>query len=285
MNNFLTRLLADPPPAYAFEISEAGLAWSHSGQVEWRPFEPGVVAVSPSRDNIARPEVFEQHVSALAPSNRNKRRPAALILPDYAARVQVLDFDQFPSDADEQVSLIKFRVRKTVPFDIDSAVVSYLVQNGGKRVDVVAAVMALEIVARYEAPFRAAGFQPGLVTTSSLAALNLAAASGVSLVVKLSGNVLCVMVEDGSRLQLARTVALERVDSEEVLGVLHPTIAYMEDELARKPERVYWIGGQSGQMPGLESELGLPIETPGSRFGTPGEYNAGLLGYLQGGHN
>ncbi len=36
-----------------------------------------------------------------------------------------------------------------------------------------AAVMSSEIVEQYEAPFRAAGFHPGLVTTSSLAALNL----------------------------------------------------------------------------------------------------------------
>ena len=64
-----------------------------------------------------------------------KRRPAAVILPDYAARVSVLDFDSFPSSPEEQLSLVRFRVKKTIPFDIDSAAVSYWVQpaDQGRR--------------------------------------------------------------------------------------------------------------------------------------------------------
>ena len=52
-----------------------------------------------------------------------------MILPDYAARVTVLDFDAFPSVAEEQASLVRFRVKKTIPFDIDSAAVSYFPQT------------------------------------------------------------------------------------------------------------------------------------------------------------
>ncbi len=43
----------------------------------------------------------------------------------------------------------------------------------GKKFDVVVVVAPLEVISGYEAPFRAAGMNPGLVTTSSLAALNL----------------------------------------------------------------------------------------------------------------
>ena len=284
MSNFLTNLLEDPPPSYAFELSEAGIAWSHGGNIQWRPFEEGVLTVTPSRDNVLRPEVFSSHIESLVPGSKGKRRPAALILPDFSSRVQVLDFDQFPSNPDEQLSLIKFRLRKTVPFDIDSAVVSYHVQPAEKRVDVVTALMSLEIVARYEAPFRAAGFQPGMVTTSSLAAINLAPVAGVSLLIKLSGRVMCVMVQDGLKLRLARTVELASVDLDEVIAVLHPTIAYVEDEMVRKPERLYLIGHPTA-APDLSRELNLPVEPLTSRFGTLGEYNAGLLGYLQGGSN
>ena len=39
------------------------------------------------------------------------------------------------------------------------------------KYEVLVAVMATEIVTRYEEPFRQAGFAPGLVTTSSLAML------------------------------------------------------------------------------------------------------------------
>ena len=283
MSNPIANLFQEPPPSHAFEISEAGIAFAQGHHVDFRPFEPGIISVSPSRDNLLRPEAFAASVASIAPvSGKNKRRRAALILPDFAARVQVLDFDAFPSATEEQVSLIKFRVRKTVPFDVDSAVVSYHPQPHDKRVDVVAAIVALEIVARYEAPFRQMGFQPGLVTTSSLAALNLAPPTGVSIIIKLSGRVLSVMVQNGTRLQLVRTVELEHVEVDEILAVLHPTVAYIEDEMATRPDRVYVIGQHSFASE-LGRELNIPVETLSSPHGTPSEYNAGLLGYLKGG--
>ena len=104
-----------------------------------------------------------------------------MILPDYCARVAVLDFDTFPSDLEEQQALVRFRLKKSVPFEVDTAVVSYVEQpRSGAKVEVLAAVMSSDIVVQYEAPFRAAGFHPGLVTTSSLAALNLLAPDGIT---------------------------------------------------------------------------------------------------------
>ena len=79
----------------------------------------------------------------------------------------MLDFDSFPTDAKEQLSLVRFRLKRSVPFDVESAAVSYCAQPAAdKKVDVVVVMAPLEIVARYEAPFRAAGMNPGLVTTS-----------------------------------------------------------------------------------------------------------------------
>ena len=119
----------------------------------------------------------------------------ALILPDYSTRISVLDFDSFPTDAKEQLALVRFRLKRSVPFDVESAAVSYWAQTGEKgKMDVVVVMAPLEIVSRYEAPFRAAGMNPGLVTTSSLAALELAPEAGLSVIAKLTGHVLTVMV-------------------------------------------------------------------------------------------
>lgn len=286
----ITKLLTDPPPSYAFEISEAGIAYAparNAAQQNFRPFEPGVLEISPARDNLQKPEVFAAHVANLVPGAGNRKRTAALILPDYSARVQVLDFDSFPAATEEQLSLIRFRVKKTVPFDVESAVISYHLQpahGSNKKIDVVAAVIALEIVARYEAPFRAAGFQPGYVTTSGLAALNIVPAEGVSVIAKLSGRMLTVMVLDGARLKLARCVELESVSSDDVLTVLHPTLAYVEDEVGARPQHLYLCGFDrlaSEWSPSWHDELGLNVEPIQSRFGSPGPFNAGLLGYLQ----
>jgi type IV pilus assembly protein PilM len=143
----LTGLLKDPPPAYAFELSEAGIAAAEIGRpprISFTPLEKDTISVSPLRDNVLRPETLLSQVRAVARGDgTRKRRRAALILPDYAVRVTVLDFDDFPSDAREQASLIRFRLKRTVPFDVDAAAMSYQVQPGRakqKKLDVVVAI-------------------------------------------------------------------------------------------------------------------------------------------------
>src|SRR5581483_8274420 len=96
-------LLQDPPPTHAFELSEEGLAFAPVGEparAQFARFEPGVLVVSPVHDNVQQPQTVVEHIQALAPGNGRKRR-AALIVPDYCARVAVLDFDTFPSNPEE----------------------------------------------------------------------------------------------------------------------------------------------------------------------------------------
>jgi type IV pilus assembly protein PilM len=284
-------LLQDPPPTHAFELSEEGLAFapvSQPARAEFSPFEPGVLVVSPLHENIHQPQALLEHIHALAPGNSRKRR-ATVILPDYCARVAVLDFDTFPSDLDEQQALVRFRLKKSVPFEVETAMVSYLEQprsNGaaGAKVDILAAVIASDIVAQYEAPFRAAGFHPGLVTTSALAALNLMDADGITLLVKLSGRVLSVLVLQDNAVRLSRCVEMEGGRVEDLESVLHPTIAYVEDQLKGSPKQI-WLAGFGLEMQQLaarwESEWGVAVQPIRSRFGTPSPGNAGLLGYLE----
>jgi type IV pilus assembly protein PilM len=276
----ISRLVKDPPPEHAFEISEAGISYAHGTSTSFQAFEPGTIVVSPSADNVLRPEKVASMIGEIAPANGvKKRRPAALILPDYAARVTVLDFDSFPTVAAEQLPLVKFRIKKTIPFDIESAAVSYYVQptSGTKKIEVLAVTMAFDIVARYEALFRSAGFHPGEVTTSSLAALNLYRGEGVAVVAKLSGQVLTVTVISGGTIKLFRCVMLEGSNEDELLAVLHPTFAYVEDELASPVRKLILCGFPRG----VPEELNCETENLLSRLGTPGEFNAGLLGYME----
>ena len=285
----LANLLKDPPPAYAFELSEAGIAFARvaePAQVNFTPLEAGVLLVSPAHDNLHQPQVVQERIHALAPPNGHRKRRAALILPDYCARVAVLDFDNFPTDQNQQVALLRFRMKKSVPFDVDSAVVSYAVQarGAGAKVEVLAALMGDEIVARYEAPFRTAGFHPGAVTTSSLAALNLCQPDGITMLVKISGRVLSVLVLDGSTLKLARCVETDEARPEEIEAVLHPTVAYIEDELKAKPQHISLcgFGSESAELARQwNAEWGVNVEPLRSRFGAPGGNDAGLRGYLE----
>jgi len=275
----LTRFAQDPAPSHVFELSEAGVAYSANGTAGFAEFPTGTLVASPIEDNLLSADVVSQVIQRVAPANSGKkRRPAAVILPDHAVRVSLLDFDSFPSSHEEQLALVRFRVKKTVPFDIESAAVSYWIQTGGggKKADVVAVTVSFDILARYEALFRSMGFHPGEVTSSSLAALELYRESGVVVIAKLAGNVVTVMALADGKLKLFRCLALEEVTDEELLGVLHPTFAYVEDELSQPVSKLLLCG--FGRAP---EGISVPTETLRSRLGAVNGYNAGLLGYLE----
>ena len=282
----LARVFRDRPPGLAFELSEAGIASAATAapEVRFHPLKPGTISVSPLRDNIVMPDELVFALRAIAPQN-GKRREGAVILPDNCARVAVLDFDEFPSDPKDQLPLVRFRLKKSVPYDVDSAAVSFWTQpSGGKRVDVVAAVAPVEIIARYEAPFRAAGISPGYVTTSAIAMLRLIDGGGLAVVAKLSGRVLTLLVTDRGVLKLIRCLELANSTLADVAQDLYPTFAYVEDQLGHRAERllVCGFGDQTDDARRLfAAELGIEVEAVASRFGAPGEFNAGLIGYLQ----
>ena len=289
----LRGLIEEPAPSFGFEVSPGGIAYAirplkanQQPEIRFQPFTEHVLTVSPVKDNVLLPDVFQSTAAALIPMNGNqrRRRDAALILPDYCVRIVVLDFESFPSDKTEQLSLVRFRMKKTVPFELDSAAVSFQVRPIGKKFEVLVAAAQVEVIARYEAPFRTAGFLPGFSTTSILAAMDLMPVQGLNLAVKLCGRVLTVAVCDGRHPKLVRCVELDAVTIDEVMAVLFPTLAYAEDELPQQPQQIIACGFGDGMATlgqKCQAELGLPLEPLRSIWGPPNEGNAGLLGWLQ----
>ena len=285
----LKSLLSDPPPAMAFEISEAGIAAARMGsraELDFRPFKPGSVSVSPLKENLVDPDDFALAVRGLLGAQpARKRRDVALILPDFCTRIAVLDFDEFPSDPKEQLALVRFRLKRSVPFDVDSAAVGYWAQtSAGKQCDVVVVMTPLEIISRYEAPFRAAGMHPGFVTPSVLPALELAGDSGVNVLAKISGHVLTVVVRAGHVLKLVRCLEVPSSMWEDIAAVLMPTFVFIEDNLGARADRLILcgFGAETDQAQRrFQTEQEVPVEPLRSPLGMPGENNAGLLGYLR----
>jgi type IV pilus assembly protein PilM len=273
------RLLADPPPEFGFEVSEAGLAWSSPRGRGFTPFDSGTLRVSPSEENVLRADAFSRvvrEVTGEAPGR--KRRTAVLVLPDHAGRTTVLDFDSFPAKQEEQQTLVRFRLRRAVPFDIDSAAVSHVAQprgGGSKKVDVLASAISLETLARYEAPFRAAGLHVGFVTMSTLAALETLPAVGCRMLLKLSGLVLTMAVVDAGAVRMLRTLELTELSPDAIAEHLLPTLTYLEDEWSRKPQVFYPLGFDPHWLP--PEYAAEPMPGP---FGIPQGHNAGLLGWL-----
>ncbi|MDQ2833378.1 MAG: hypothetical protein M3Y50_06440 [Acidobacteriota bacterium] len=99
-------------------------------------------------------------------------RDVTVVVPDSAARVLFLDFDQLPSKATEALPVVRFRLKKLLPFDADEAVVSYQMMGSEKDVvKLLVVAMPKALVEEYEGVALAAGYLPGAVLPSTLAAL------------------------------------------------------------------------------------------------------------------
>jgi type IV pilus assembly protein PilM len=133
-----------------------------------------------------------------------------LIIPDGAVRVLLLDFDALPQKLSEALSIIRFRLKKLVPFEVDDAMVSFQILTSSRAgVRVLAATMPHDILREYETAVREAGFEPGAVLPSTLAALS--AISGLQPVLLANAtrsSVTTAIVRDGNLL-LHRTVDLQ----------------------------------------------------------------------------
>jgi type IV pilus assembly protein PilM len=207
----------------------------------------------------------------------------------------ILDFEEFPSGEEERIALLRFRLRKTVPFHIDEAQLAYAIQaERPKHVEVLAVAIARPILDEYEAIFAAAGYRVGLVTPSCLAALRLCGGpeDSLTLVAKAAGSTVSVLLTQGGRVRLVRSLDLagnaeeeeQRSDQQTLLPLLQQTIAYAEDQIAVPVARLLLCGfGAEGEAIGqaVQREFGIPHAPVRSKFGATTQQNAGLLGLLE----
>ena len=132
--------------------SEAGCVYA------FVPLQPGALVPSldePDKPNLRAPEAVASAIRSALSQVAPRARAVTLVLPDTLVRVFVLDFDSMPAKTSEAVSVVRFRLRKMVPFDVEPAGVSYqvLAQNESEC-KVLAAVVPGPILAEYEAAVR-----------------------------------------------------------------------------------------------------------------------------------
>lgn len=302
----LRRLVAEPPPAYLFEVNSSGIALvdpAAPGVLKQEPIPANTLRVSPSSANLSEPALLRAALDRLARLAPGKRTAAAVVVPDFATRMAVLEFDEWPDDAAQRASLLRFRLRKSVPFSIDEAQLSFAVQRReGSRTDILTVAIDRNVLNEYEGVFLNAGFRVGLVTPSCLACLPLCRLSSgedaLTLLLKLNGSILTVLLIDGDAIRLVRCAdfsepadGTEAGDSpvrgfspvDDSMPVLSQTIAYVEDELGRHVNRLLLsgFGEHTDELSRLaQHELGLASTPLRSRFGAVQSF-AGVLGLLE----
>jgi type IV pilus assembly protein PilM len=191
-----------------------------------------------------------------------------LVVPDAAVRVLVMDFDTLPAKVQEALPIVRFRLKKLTPFEVDDAAVSYQVMSRGQgpgenQTRVLATVMPAAQRAEYESAVRAAGYEPGVVLPSTLAALATVAPEGASLVINRNGHTLTTAITQGDVLLLHRTLELPLSDEwhhEELANAVSVAMAYFEDTLKTRPGVLNFVG------PGGAREFTRALGEPLSRM-------------------
>lgn len=179
------------------------------------------------------------------------------VLPDAAIRVLLLEFETLPVKPAEAEGVVRFRLKKALPFDVEQAALSYESRRVEKSVQVVAAISPKEVVEEYEAAFRSAGYSAGVVLPSSLAALGLVEGQAPTLMLKVDPHSITVAAVQNKELRLMRTLDNphgEQVSASELGEAVLPSIMFFEDTFGAKIERILVSGAASTQ------ELGAMLQ-------------------------
>ena len=196
--------------------------------------------------NLRAPEAVTAALHSALGEVSPRTRFVTLVLPSTVVRVFVLDFDTLPSKAADAIPVLRFRLRKMLPFDVEHAGVSYQVLSQDKTAcRVLTAVLPGPVLAEYEAAVRAAGYEAGAVLPSSLAALESIHSMEAVLTANLSALALTTTITNGQDLLLYRTLDLPE-DPRQRIGEIQRGIAvasaYFEDRLGAHPRRVHYAG-------------------------------------------
>ncbi len=68
----------------------------------------------------------------VAGKGSERTRDVTLVVPDGAVRVLLLDFDSLPSKPVEALPVVRFRLKKLLPFEVEDSVVSYQMMSSVK---------------------------------------------------------------------------------------------------------------------------------------------------------
>ena len=225
----------------------------------------GVVVPDLVEGNLRQRSAVRDGIESALGGVAGRSKDVIAIVPDAAVRVMLVDFDTLPSDHEEALGVVRFRLKKSLPFDVEKAKVSYHAQKFSDEVRVVAAVALGSVIEDYEAAFRDAGFNPGVVLPSTLAALGAADAKRPTMVVKVDGQTTSIAILNEDQLQLFRTLENAHgagISGEQLAEEVYPSIVFFQDTYQLNIEQIYVAGmpESGGAAPALRSATGAEVQ-------------------------
>ena len=244
----LTRWWSSPPPVVGLEVSATrvtGVVLAGRGadrsvsQYVSEVLPAGAVVPALTADNVTDRVAVARAVQAVLEQLGRPKR-VALVVPDGAAKVSFVRFDKVPGRAEDLAQMVRWQVRKSVPFPIESAQIGFMpsldVDRGGREFVVV--VMRRDVVESYESLVRGAGAHPGIVDLASFDLVNLVLASDRRNGQAVTDDWLLVhLTAHASTLGLVRSGQLVFYRSrlgdgqEPLIDLVHQTAMYYQDRL------------------------------------------------------
>jgi len=260
-----------PRPKLACEIASdrilAGRVTDHGSTLEVctaYELKPGSVVPDLVENNLRQRDAVCAGIEEALGSVAGRTHDVIAIVPDAAVRVVLVEFDTLPSDSEEATGVVRFRLKKSLPFDVDKAKVSYHAEKSPVGLRVVAAVALTSVVEDYENAFRDAGYSPGVVLPSMLAALGAADGKRPTLVIKVDARTTSIAILNDNQLQLFRTLENTRgvtITGEQLAEEVYPSVVFFQDTYKLNIERIYVAGisEAGGAAPALQAQTGAEV--------------------------
>jgi len=223
------------------------------------PLPEGLVSPSLIRPNIADLPNFVAALKSAFAKAEIKTARVSLALPDASAKVSLHPLDTLPGNENEKQQLLRWKLRKTVPFNIDEAHVAsldYKLPNGKHLVLTVC--IHKEVLAQYEEAFQKLGIHAGYICLSSFATFELLSKlepdlgqrsvlllrvrpSGVSSLIAQEGRVVFFRQTDIDEEASVAALATSRAAGlPDLFDEIHPCVTYYEDKLSSQPlDKIY----------------------------------------------
>ena len=248
-----------PHPPLAIEVAQdrvAAARWSRTGSLDGFAVEslpPGAIAPSAVEVNFLNSAAVKSAVADACGRLRAKDEDVALILPDPVIRVFVQHFEEFPRSEEEAVPILRWKLKKSVPFEADETLISYMRQAPRESgVDVVTALARLRIIREYESLAENAGLHPGVVLSASLAAIALLEDGKATLLARVSGSALTTAIARSGVLCGYRCTELPAqgadLTPQMLLEEIFPVAAYYQDTWQENIQAVR-VAGLGARLP------------------------------------
>jgi type IV pilus assembly protein PilM len=241
--SILSTLHESPAPAAAVELAANRVS---AASLEWRGGEAVVSAHAsePLPDGALVPSLtganFQDRPAVLGALERvleriGRPRRVGLVVPDVIARVSLVRFERVPPRAQDLDQLVRWQVKKTAPFPIEDAQVSYV---AGMRAEdgqeFLVSLARRGVVEEYEKLCTEAGAHAGIVDLATINVVNaVLAGSGAPtadwLLVNITSSYTSIALLRGANVIFFRNRA---ADTEGTLAdLVHQTAMYYEDRL------------------------------------------------------